>query len=208
MRPALSLALMMGLSLVATTTLHPAVAAGAEEEEDGSVKPCSSPPPTRGKLRERFDAMALLIVSAQLETQGEADFHLKYEAPAEECLVESFTVGELSVRARYNKWQKGTSTLLYRFTVERLDGTTEVLVLYSGFASVFASGSGYVFHVAEERDGVISWYAMFKKEPTYPGVRTLVERIIAGGARPLMAVRWPAGAKEAVIEAYDTGRLK
>ncbi|MGO9931717.1 MAG: hypothetical protein ACLPV8_07880 [Steroidobacteraceae bacterium] len=120
--------------------------------------------------------------------------------------METFAVSDATVTARYNAWEKGLSTLLYRFSVDRPSGETEVLVIYSGTAS-FLKG-GYIFHVSDEKDGVISWYAMFGDEPPYFAVKALVEQIIGGTAKPLLAVRWPKGAKEGELVAFDDKRLK
>jgi hypothetical protein len=199
-------ALMLGGSLFIAAALNVAGEAHADAVSN-AVTPCSSAPAAKGKSPQRFDAVSLMVVAKELESQGEADFHLHYTAPADECLVESFSVGDVKVQARYGKWEKAPSALLYRFLVERSGGTGEVLVLYSGTASLL-SGRGYVFHVSEEKEGVISWYAMFKEEPTYAGARALLEQVIAGSAKPLMVVRWPPGAKEGEIMALDSKRLK
>jgi hypothetical protein len=148
-----------------------------------------------------------LELEAQGKAQGESAFHLKYSDPSAECVVESFVAGDIAVMAHYNPWEKGLSTLQYRFDVDRPTGKTQVLVLYSGTASL-VYGGGYVLHVSEERDGVISWYAMYRDTPPYPAIKTLVEQIVNGTAKPLMAVRWPSGAKEGEILTFDSKRLK
>jgi hypothetical protein len=179
----------------------------AMEAEAASSVACSTQPIGTGTSRQRFESTALMTVAADLESQGEADFHLKYDQPTAECLVESFAVSDARVTARYSPWEKGLSTLTYRFLVQRPTGSSEVLVVYSGMAS-FVSGGGYVFHVSEERDGVVSWYAMYRDDPAYTAVRSLVQDIVAGTAKPLLAVRWPKGAKKAEVVVYDTKRLK
>lgn len=168
---------------------------------------CAEAPPVKAKARERFEGAALMIVAKQLESQGEANFHLKYAKPASHCIVETFSFGDASVAAGYSPWVKGTSTLLYRFTVSRSNENSEILVLYDGLASLMAGG-GLMFHVSEERQGVVSWYGMFSEEPAYPDVKTLVEHIVRGDAKPLLAVTWPKGAKEGELVAYDSKRLK
>jgi hypothetical protein len=147
-----------------------------------------------------------MAVARELESQGEANFRLKYAAPTTECLVETFTISDATVTARYNAWEKGPSTLLYRFSADRPTGKSDVLVLYSGTASLLKGG--YVFHVSEENDGIISWYAMFSDDPPYPVIKALVEQIVSGTAKPLLAVRWPKGAKESELVAFDDKRLK
>lgn len=152
-------------------------------------------------------AKALMVVAGELEAQGESRFHLEFSPPSSECQVELFDVADAKVTAIASSFQKGSSTVLYRFALVRPTGKSEVLVLYSGTAALVA-GKGDVFHVSEDRDGVISWYAMFRDTPSYPVVKELVQRIIDGGAKPLLAVRWPAGAKEGEMVAYDSKRLK
>jgi hypothetical protein len=189
-----------------------ALSAGAEESAPVGVAPqagqsCLGQPPAKGKSQQIFSSTPLILIADELERQGEAAFHLQYDVKAPECVLEAFDVGGLKATVLYTPWAKGLSTLEYRVRVDRPTGATEVLVLYSGMASLF-SGAGMIFHVSEERDGVISWYAMFKEEPTYAAVRELVEKIVKGEARPLLAVRWPPGAKEGDILVYDNKRLK
>jgi hypothetical protein len=178
----------------------------AEEGSKPSVVACTAQPTGNAKTRQRFESTPLMAVAGELESQGEANFHLKYAAPAAECVVETFATSDATVTARYNPWEKGLSTLHYRFVVDRPAGRNEVLVIYSGTASLLKGG--YVFHVSEEKDGVISWYAMFGDDPLYASVRALVEQIVGGTAKPLLAVRWPKGAKEGELVAFDDKRLK
>jgi hypothetical protein len=180
--------------------------ARSEDPAAPSMVPCASLPASKGKARLRFESTPLMAVAGELESQGEANFHLKYATPAAECVVETFPVSDATVTSRYNVWEKGFSTLLYRFSVDRPTGKTEVLVIYSGTAS-FLKG-GYVFHVSDEKDGIISWYAMFGDDPPYPVVKALVEQIVGGTAKPLLAVRWPTGAKGGELVAFDDKRLK
>jgi hypothetical protein len=168
---------------------------------------CASPPPESGKSRLRFESTPLMLVAHELEEQGESAFYLQYSSPAAECLVETFKLADATVTVSYNPFEKGLSTLVYRATVERPSAKSEVLVLYSGTAG-FVSGGDYVFHVLEEKDGIVSWYAMYRDPPTYPVVKVLIEQLVKGDAKPLLAVRWPKGAKEAEIVAFDSKRLK
>jgi hypothetical protein len=178
----------------------------AEEPAAPSKVTCTRLPTPKGNARLRFESTPLMAVAGELESQGEANFHLKYATPAAECFIETFAVSDATVTAHYNAWEKGLSTLLYRFSVDRPTGKTEVLVIYSGTAS-FLKG-GYLFYVSDEKDGVISWYAMFGDDPPYSAVKVLVEQIVGGTAKPLLAVRWPKGAKEGELVAFDDKRLK
>jgi hypothetical protein len=49
---------------------------------------------------------------------------------------------------------------------------------------------------------------MFRDQPTLAALKPLVTSILDGSAQPLARVRWPPGAKEPVIDAYDSKRLK
>lgn len=147
-----------------------------------------------------------MVVAAELEAQGEKDFRLKYDPPASECLVERFTLANGTASAIYSPWAKGTQTLLYRFVTETPEESREVLVLYSGTVGLVTKGQA--FHVTETRAGIVSFYAMFKEEPTYQAAKELATAIISASAKPLLAVRWPEGAKEGEIVAFDSSRLK
>lgn len=179
----------------------------ATAEEAVAMAACTSGPSLSGEARERFDAEALIAVAGFLEGQGEANFHLEYSRPASECLVESFTVADTRVDAIYSPFEKGDSTLIYRFKVHRPAEESEILVIYSGLASLVVE-DGYVVHVSEERQGVISWYAVYRDDPPYPVVKDLATKIVEGSATPLMAVRWPKGAKEGEAISFDGDRLK
>jgi hypothetical protein len=179
----------------------------ADEPQNTITKHCASGAASSSKLDERWDSLSLMVVAKDLESQGESNFHLSFSAPAAECTLDTFVAGDATVTVTYNALEKGLSTLNYRFKIQQPDVTTEVLVLNSGMAA-FVAGAGPVIHLSEEERGVISWYAMYKREPPYKVVRALVEQIIAGEAKPLMAVRWPPGAKEGEMLAFDTSRLK
>jgi len=168
---------------------------------------CAEAPAKQGRAAERFDGTGLMMIATKLEKQGEADFHLKYDEPASPCIADSFSVGDASVTVLYSPWQRGLSTLLYRLTITRPGDSSDILVLYDGMTSLLAGG-GLMFHVSEERQGVISWYAMFREEPSMADVKPLVEKIIKGETKPLLAVTWPKGAKEGDIVAIDSNRLK
>lgn len=167
---------------------------------------CKVASSAKGKSRQRFDATAFMAVAGEVEAQGEKDFRLKYDSPDTECLVERFSLAGATVSAIYSPWKKGTQTLLYRFVMEILEGPREVLVLYSGTAGLAAKGQA--FHVTESRAGVVSFYAMFKEEPTYQATKELAMSIFSASAKPLLAVRWPEGAKEGEVVAFDSSRLK
>ena len=193
--------ILISLSCLMTTVVH------AAESVVTVPNPCTEAPPAKAKAKERFDLVTFMTVARILESQGESNFQLKYSNPSSHCIVETFSVEGTSVSAGYSPWEKGPSTLVYRFSVSRPSGNSEILVLYSGMASLTA-GDGLVFHVSEERQGIISWYAMFRDEPAFADVKALVEKIVRGDAKPLLAVTWPKGAKEGEIVALDGQRLK
>lgn len=168
--------------------------------------PCKAAPPAKGKSRQRFDGPAFMLVASELEAQGEKNFFLQYEPPAAECLVERFEVSGQEVSAIYNPWERGTQTLLYRFVAKTPEGPREVLVLYSGMVEFVMKGQS--FHVTETRGGVVSFYAMFKEQPTYQAAKEMAASIFSASAKPLLAVRWPEGAKEGEVVAFDSDKLK
>jgi hypothetical protein len=189
------------LSCMMTAVVH-----GAESTAT-VASTCTEAPPVKAKAKERFDLVTFMTVARILESQSESNFHLKYSNPSSHCIVETFSVDGTSISAGYSAWEKGLSTLVYRFSVSRSSGNSEILLLYSGMASLTA-GDGLVFHLSEERQGVISWYAMFRDEPAFVDVKALVEKIVRGDAKPLLAVTWRKGAKEGEIVAFDDSRLK
>jgi hypothetical protein len=175
--------------------------------QDASPSVCKSYPSSNRKSSERADAVALMTVAKLVEGQGEKNFHVTYTNPRDECLVESFNATGANIVATYNPLEAGGSTLNFRFHVDRPDGDTEILVVNSGLAGLVA-GKGKVIHVSEEKEGIISWYAMYREEPNYSDLKALVIAIAGGQAKPMMSVRWPSGAKEGEALAFDSKRLK
>lgn len=169
------------------------------------VKPCEGISDAKSKSRQTFDSQALMPSLLVLESKGEAQFHPTYAPPASQCLFEKFDIAGTSVEAVYSPYEKGESTLHWRFTTAGAEPRT-VLVIYDGMASFMAKKE--LTFVIEERQGKIAYYAVFRDQPTYAALKPLVTGIIDGTAQPLAAVRWPPGEKEPVIEAYDSKRLK
>jgi hypothetical protein len=161
----------------------------------------------KSKSRQLFEGKTLMTSLLMLEQQGEKEFKPSYSPPASECVLERFAVAAGAVTTVYSPFEKGEHTLHYRFTATNDTGTREVLVLYDGLASLMAK-KGPIFFVVENRAGNISYYAMFREQPTYAALKPLIATILDGAAQPLATVRWPPGAKEPVIDAYDTKRLK
>ena len=73
----------------------------------GGLAACASQPLAKGKSRQRFDSTALMTVAGVLESQGEADFHIKFGAPGTECLLETFDVGTVKVSLAIARLRKG-----------------------------------------------------------------------------------------------------
>jgi hypothetical protein len=167
---------------------------------------CAGAPKRNGKAHQRFDGVAFMSVASLLEAQGESNFRLQYDNPEAECLVETFEVGSFKVSGVFNPWKKGLQTLYYRFVADGQPARREILVLYNGSCGML--NGGYCFHVSEQRDGIVSWYAMFRDEPPYAPMKEIVGSILNGTAKPLLAVRWPEGAKQGEVVAYDSDRLK
>jgi hypothetical protein len=170
------------------------------------VPPACPDSDPKSKSRPLFDSGALMPYLLALEAQGEAAFRPTYETPPGECLRESFEVAGTAVSARYVPFQKGEKTLNYRYVAGDGAARRDVVVIYDAMASLMAKKN--VFFVIEDRAGAISVYAMFRDPPTHAALKPIVTGIVDGSAKPLATVRWPKGAKEPVIEAYDSDRLK
>ena len=192
-----------GLLMIALCSGSLATAAS----ETNELTACTGVAEVKSKSRPLFSGETLMISLLTLEKQGEADFHPTYAPPAGACLLEKFDVAATPVNAIYVPFEKGQQTLHYRFAAHGGDEAREVLVVYDGLASL-TYGKGEVFLVVEERKGAISYYAMFRDQPTYAALKPIATSIIDGSAKPLAVVRWPSGAKEPVIDVYDAKRLK
>jgi hypothetical protein len=161
----------------------------------------------KSKSRLFFDSSVLMTNLLGLQAQGEAEFRPKYAAPLSECVRERFESAGFAVTAVQSPFEKGALTLHYRFVAVSGAETREVIVVYDGTASLMAKKS-FIFMMIENRAGKISYYAMFREQPAYVALKPLVVGILDGSLQPLATVRWPAGEKEPVIDAYDTKRLK
>ncbi len=180
--------------------------AAARAVEDASPKAaCAGVTDAKSKSRLSFDGKTLMTNLLALEAQGESGFHPTFNPPASECSFEKFDAAGTSVEAVYAPFEKGEHTLHWRFRTTGAE-PREVLVIYDGMASLIAEKE--VFFVVEERKGSIHYYAMFREQPTYVVLKPIVTGVLDGSAQPLATVRWPPGEKEAVIEAYDSKRLK
>jgi hypothetical protein len=177
--------------------------AGAQAED--AIEPCAGITDVRSKSRLTFEGQTLMTGLLALQSKGEANFHPSYAPPASQCLFAKFDVSGTSVDAVYSPYEKGEATLHWRFTTGGADPRT-VFVIHDGMASFMAKKE--VSFVIEERQGKIVYYAMFREQPSFAALKPLVSGILDGTAQPLAAVRWPAGEKEPVIDAYDTKRLK
>ena len=181
------------------------LAAAASEADEFTV--CSGVAEVKSKSRPLFSGETLMVSLLTLQNQGEASFHPTYAPPAGACLLEKFDTAGTPVNVIYVPFEKGQQTLHYRFAAHGGDEAREILVVYDNLASL-TYGKGDVFLVVEERKGAISYYAMFRDQPTYAALKPIATSIIDGSAKPLATVRWPSGAKEPVIDAYDAKRLK
>ena len=181
-------------------------AVAADTAADAAVPDCSGVADIKSKSRQSFDGSTLMVSLLMLEKQGEADFSPKFAPPSSVCVIDKFDVGGTPVSALYSPFEKGEQTLHYRF-VSHGDETREILVVYDGIASLVAK-KDLLFIVVEKLKGNVSYYAMFRDQPAYAALKPLIVSILDGSAKPLAMVRWPAGAKEPVIDAYDAKRLK
>ena len=176
-------------------------------EPAAAIADCANSSDVKSKSRQLFEGQTLMFNLLSLEAQGEANFHPQYVPPASQCVFEKFEVAGSMVQAIHSPFEKGESTLHWRFSAGGAE-PRELLVIYDGLASFMAKKDSLVFFVVEERKGNISYYAMFRDQPTYAALKPIAISILDGSAKPLATVRWPPGEKEAVIEAYDGKRLK
>ncbi len=189
-------------AIVASAAILWGLAANGAEPAD-----CLDTTDIKSKSRLLFDGSVLMTNLLGLEAQGEAEFRPKYAAPSSECVRERFDSAGFAVTAVQSPFEKGALTLHYRFIAVSAAENREVIVVYDGMASLMAKKS-LIFLVTENRAGKISHYAMFREQPAYAALKPLVVGILEGSAQPLATVRWPAGEKEPVIDAYDAERLK
>jgi len=175
-------------------------------ETAAPVADCSGITDVKSRSRLLLESKVMMPILLMLEGKGEAAFHPAYLPPASQCVFEKFEVAGSTVQAIYAPLKKDPApTLHWRFLVSGAE-PREILVLYDGTAAAMAEKD--VYYVVEERQGNISWYAMFRDQPAYAALKPLAVSIIDGSAKPLALVRWPAGEKEPVIDTYDMKRLK
>lgn len=174
-------------------------------EPTSTLADCSGVTDVKSKSRPYYEGKILMANLLILESKGEAGFHPAYAPTASQCVFEKFDAAGAEVQAIYAPYEKGEQTLHWRFRVNGAE-PRELLVLYDGTASLMAKKE--VFFVVEERKGNISYYAMFRDQPTYAALKPIAISILDGSAQPLARVNWPPGAKEPEIDAYDTTRLK
>jgi hypothetical protein len=173
----------------------------------GEAPDCGGLPELKSKSRQTFESHVLMTSLLVLQSQGEAGFTPKYTKSPGECVLERFDIANIPVVALYSPFEKGEATLHYRFRAGTGADAREVLVIYDGVAGAMAK-KGQVFKVVEDRAGTISYYGLFRDQPTYAALKPLVTGIVDGSAAPLATVRWPKGEKEPVIDAYDAKRVK
>lgn len=167
---------------------------------------CSGATSIKSKSRSLNEMSTLMITLLTLEKQGEANFTPNYPTPPSQCALERFTAAGVPVTTVYSPLEKGDGlALLYRFVVEGTEAR-EIIVVFDALASIVAKKT--VFLVIEKRKGDISFYEMYRDQPTYAVLKPLVTSIVDGSAKALATVHWPPGAKEPVIDAIDSKRLK
>ena len=189
----------------ATWILFAALMTAAANADEATVAPCADLTEPKSKSRQFFEGKILMTNLLALEAKGEAKFHPAFAQPAQQCLFGKFDVAGTGVDAIHSKFEPGEATLLFRFATAGSDARN-IFVIYDGMASFMSKKT--VFFIVEERAGAISYYAMFREQPTFAALKPLITGIVEGSAKPLARVRWPAGAKEPEIDAYDTSRLK
>ena len=171
-----------------------------------SLADCQGVTDIKSKSRTHNKSSTLMVSLLTLEKQGEANFTPAFTPPASQCVLERFEVAGAPVTTVYSPFEKGQHTLHYRFLAGSGDDAREILVVYDGLASLMAEKE--VFLVVENRKGHISYYEMYREQPGYVALKPVITAIVDGSAQPLAKVNWPKGAKEPVIDAFDSKRLK
>jgi hypothetical protein len=171
-----------------------------------AVADCAGVTDIKSKSRTSDKLQTMMINLLTLEKQGEANFTPAYAAPISECVFERFAVGETAVTAVYTPWEKkAEQTLIFRFLGAGTEGR-EIVVVYDPLASIIAEKT--IFFVIEKRNGIVSYYEMYRDQPSYAALKPLAASIFDGSAKSIAKARWPAGAKEPVLDAPDSMRMK
>jgi hypothetical protein len=183
------------------------LAVGLVAAARADVAECAGIPDVKAGARELKKSTPLMVSLSQLEKQGESNFRPNFAEPETRCVRERFDVAGVPVSVEYSPFTKGDTTLHYRVLAGSGEAAREILVVYDGLASLMEK-KGLVFFVIENRKGNISYYSMFRDQPAYADLKPVFISILDGSAKPLATVRWPPGAKEPVIDAFDLKRLK
>jgi hypothetical protein len=171
-----------------------------------AIADCTGVSDIKSKSKTLHESATLMVPLLALEKQGEANFTPAYSPPPSQCVFERFDVAGMPVTAVYSPFEKGEQTLHYRFLTGSGDAAREILVVYDALASLMSKKT--VFLVVENRKGNIAYYEMYREQPSYAALKPLIVTIVDGSAQPLALVHWPAGAKEPVIDKFDSKRLK
>ena len=171
-----------------------------------AIADCSGVSDIKSKSKTLHESSTLMVPLLALEKQGEANFTPAYSPPASQCVLERFDVSGTPVTAVYSPFAKGDQTLHFRFLAGLGDEAREILVVYDALASIMSKKT--VFLVVENRQGNIAYYEMYREQPSYAALKALITTILDGSAQPLAQVHWPPGAKEPVIDKFDSKRLK
>lgn len=166
--------------------------------------------PLTGKSKTKviFSEQVLITSLLGLQGRGEASFHPVFGDDAETCLEKSLDLAgtPVAVRRYSPESTPGETGMvpLVRFSA----GTVQRdIVLYSDPLTSLVAEFDVSFLV-EDREGSISYYAIYRGRPSSHEVQDMVQAILDGSAKPLATVRWPTGAPEPLIDAIDSKRLK
>jgi len=170
-----------------------------------AIADCTGVTEAKSKSRQTDDLQTFMFTAVSLENRGEARFHAQYITPPSECVFGKFDAGATPVEAIYSPVVEDLQTTHWRFHVPGAQ-PRDIIVFYDGNASLMSKKT--IFQVVEERDGSILFYSMFRDRPTYEALKPLVTSIIDGSLKPVVGLRWPPGAKEPLMDAYDIKRYK
>lgn len=163
---------------------------------------CTATPSDRPDARPHPDKIAVTALAMELEARGEAAFHLAPMLAQAECEFGRDGEGGASRIVSYSPLVRGKHlldrhALIYRVRQQGDGAARELVIGFSALASILYLKGQDTYYAAEERDGRISWYAVYDSEPSGTQVRTLAEAVFSGMLKPKLALHWPKGAREA-----------
>lgn len=185
----------------------PAAADEADTSNSARVVACESMPKSGKRGKEVRDGAAFILVVTQIEGQGKGKIAPEFAPPESTCRIETFSSANSKVSAYYSPWAKGMQTLHYRFVADDGTGSREFLLLYNGTLSIMY-GKGFYFYLSETRDDETFLYRIYRNQPNYKTLESVVTDIVDGKIEPVIGVDWPDDSPELLVNGYNTDYLK